>query len=323
MVWIPRRRGWELPEREVTPEGAGPSRRAFLATMGGAAAWLAGCSSGPSNPPEGGPRLDPNPPGGKALYPAPRNPDFADVGRALTSERVAASSNKFYEFSQDKALVWRKINDFQTRPWSVEVAGLCHRPRVFDLDDLARVAPLEERVYRHRCVEGWAKTIPWTGFPLRRLLEQVEPAEDALYVRFETFYDPDQAMQQHNPKFSWPYVEGLALREAMHELTLLATGVYGHALQKQLGAPVRLVVPWKYATKSIKSIVRIELTAEQPESFWNALSPLEVSWFANVDPAVPHPRWNQTGEWLLGASKMADTQKYNGYGQWVAGLYES
>jgi sulfoxide reductase catalytic subunit YedY len=327
MTGVRRSRGWELPERLATPEAVfdrfSLQRRAFLRSLGlGAGALLAGCSLPQPEPPEAGARLDPNPPGGADLYPAKPNPLFADAGRPLTSERIAATTTNFYEFSADRTLVWRRVGEFRTRPWTLQVTGLCNRPRSFELDELARLAPLEQRVYRHRCVEAWAMTVPWTGFPLRALLEKVEPLPAARFVRFVSFFDRGQAPgQKARTSWPWPYHEGLTLAEAMNELTLLATGIYGHALPKQHGAPLRLVVPWKYGYKSIKSIVRIELVAEQPPTFWSALAPAEYGFIANVDPQLPHPRWAQDTEWLIGERRGVPTQKYNGYAPWVAHLY--
>jgi sulfoxide reductase catalytic subunit YedY len=197
------------------------------------------------------------------------------------------------------------------------------KPRTYDLDDLVRAFPLEERIYRHRCVEAWAMVVPWTGFPLASLLRKAEPLPEAKYVRFVSFYRPREASRQSGPSMPWPYNEGLTLAEATNELTFLATGMYGHPLLKQHGAPVRLVVPWKYGFKSAKSIVRIELTARQPATFWNTLMPQEYDFEANVNPAVPHPRWSQEQERLLGTGETRTTLLYNGYGGQVAKLYRS
>lgn len=326
MVLIRIPRGWELPERSVSPEEPDDrSRREFLraVALGGAAlsTLLGGCSTPPSEIPEGGTRLDPNAPGGRELYPAKRNADFADAGRELTPERVAATTNKFFEFSKDKTRVWRRVEPFQPRPWTLEIGGLCAKPETFDVDALARLFPLGERIYRQRGVEGWAKTIPWTGFPLRHLLARAEPTPEAQFVRFASFVNPEVALQQQNPDFPWPYTEALTMNEAMNDLTLLVTGIFGHGLPKQHGAPVRLIVPWKYSHKSIKSITRIDFTDDVPATFWNTLSPREVDWTSNVDPAVPHPRWNQTDEWLLGLQRKVPTQIYNGYEKWVGDIY--
>jgi sulfoxide reductase catalytic subunit YedY len=203
----------------------------------------------------------------------------------------------------------------------VEVAGLVVRPRTYDIDDLVRAFPLEERVYRHRCVEAWAMAVPWTGFPLAALIQSAEPLPAARFVRFVSFHRPSQAGGQSDRSQPWPYNEGLTLDEATNELAFIATGMYGHPLLKQHGAPVRLVVPWKYGFKSAKSIVRVELTARQPATFWNTMAPHEYDFAANVNPDVPHPRWSQRTERMLGTDEVRPTQLYNGYGEWVAKLY--
>jgi sulfoxide reductase catalytic subunit YedY len=255
-----------------------------------------------------------------SLYPAARNGAFV-YGRPETIRREAAEYANFYEFAGSKD-VYRHVARFHATPWSFQVDGLCAKPRTFDLDDMYRTFPLEERAYRHRCVETWAMCVPWTGFPLRKLLEQVEPAADARYVRFETFLRPEEATQQANSSYPWPYTEGLTIEEARNELAFLATGIFGEPLPKQHGAPIRLVVPWKYGYKGIKSLVRITLTDQPPATFWNTLAPHEYDFAANVDPEVPHPRWSQASEWMLGTYERHATQKYNGYGEHIAALYE-
>ncbi|RPI89488.1 MAG: protein-methionine-sulfoxide reductase catalytic subunit MsrP, partial [Planctomycetaceae bacterium] len=206
----------------------------------------------------------------------------------------------------------------------VEVTGLCAKPRTFDLDDLLREMKYEERHYRHRCVETWAMCVPWTGFPLAELLRRVEPMSRAKFVGFETFNDPRVATNMAQMEgYPWPYTEGLTIAEAMNPLSFIATGMYGHTLLKQHGAPLRLVVPWKYGFKSIKSIVRIVLADQPPATFWNTINPLEYDFEANVNPKVPHPRWSQQTEWMLGTREQHPTVIYNGYGDWVAKLYSS
>lgn len=240
--------------------------------------------------------------------------------RALTDERVAARYNNFYEFTGDKD-VWRYVDAFRTDPWSVEVSGLVAKPRIWTLEELLRM-PHEERVYRHRCVEAWAMVVPWTGFPLNRLLLASEPKHSARYVRFTSVHDPSkQPAVAARPWEAWPYTEGLRLDEAMHDLTLLVTGIYGHALPKQHGAPVRVVVPWKYGYKSPKSVVKIELVAEQPHTFWNDRAPAEYPFESNVDPYTPHPRWSQLTERLIGTRDVRRTLPYNGYETLVRNLY--
>jgi len=243
-----------------------------------------------------------------------------DLQDALTSYEAINSYNNYYEFSLDKEAVAGLARDFQASPWTVEVGGLVANPRTFDLDDLRQFGE-EERVYRMRCVEAWSMVVPWSGFPLAKLLQEVEPAPEAQYVRFETLYDPQQMPGQKSRAFDWPYAEGLRLDEALHDLTILATGIYGKPLLPQTGAPVRLVVPWKYGFKSIKSIVKIDLVAEMPVSLWMAQAPNEYGFYANVNPNVPHPRWSQASERRIGETGRRKTLMFNGYEEEVAGLY--
>jgi len=318
------RRLWDLPQSCLTDESLffdRLRRREFIrslgltATVGAMSPWLGGC---------GKPTIDDLDAAGMVSegashYPAPLNPAF-EYGRPETARRDAAEFTNFYEFSGSKS-VYLHVDAFEPVPWSFEVAGLCAKPRTFDLDDVYSLFTLEERAYRHRCVETWAMCVPWTGFPLAELLKRVEPMPSANYVKFETFLRPEQAPQQQKTDFPWPYSEGLTLAEAMNPLTLLATGVFGRPLLKQHGAPIRLVVPWKYGFKSGKSITRIELTDERPATFWNTLAPHEYGFEANVDPEVPHPRWSQAREWMLGTREVFPTVKYNGYGDLVGNLY--
>jgi sulfoxide reductase catalytic subunit YedY len=240
---------------------------------------------------------------------------------ARTSFEDITHYNNFYEFSTDKAAVAYKARNFVTRPWTVEVGGLVQQPKTFDLDDLLKLAPAEERVYRHRCVEGWSMVIPWVGFPLARLLQAVEPLGAARYVAFQTLYAPSQMPNQNTSVLDWPYVEGLRLDEALHPLTLLASGLYGQTLLPQNGAPLRLVVPWKYGFKGIKSIVKIKLTSEQPPTTWNLAAPDEYGFYSNVNPNVDHPRWSQKRERRIGEFGLRDTLLFNGYADQVGQLY--
>lgn len=248
-------------------------------------------------------------------------PSRALPGEALTSLEDITHYNNFYEFSTDKRAVADRAKHFVTRPWTVEVGGLVHRPRTFDIDDLLRLHPPEERIYRHRCVEGWSMVIPWVGFPLARLLAQVEPMSGATHVAFESLADPRQMPNIRTNILDWPYVEGLRLDEAMHPLTLLAGGLYGQALFPQNGAPLKLVVPWKYGFKGIKSIVRIRLLDKEPPTAWNLANPQEYGFYSNVNPNVDHPRWSQRTEQRIGESGRRETLMFNGYGDQVAGLY--
>lgn len=231
-----------------------------------------------------------------------------------------AGYNNYYEFSTDKAAVAAKAQNFITRPWSLEVGGLVQHPKTFDLDELLKF-PQVERVYRLRCVEGWSMIIPWVGFPLRELLSRVQPLGSASHVAFETYYDLEQMPEAGSAGIDLPYVEGLRLDEAMHPLTLLATGLYGKTLPNQNGAPVRLVVPWKYGFKSIKSLVRITLTDRQPPTTWSLANPDEYGFFSNVNPTVDHPRWSQASERRIGESRLRPTLPFNSYAAEVAGLY--
>ncbi len=313
------------PEREVTPESAVIGRRRWLKRVGyGAATLAAGGGAwlwyhGTDQEVIGrGKYIGP----GADLYPFAVNPQFSDAERAVSPEAAIARYCNFYEFSSTKQ-VWRYVAPFQPIPWSLEVTGLVAKPKTYDIDDLVRTFPLEERIYRHRCVETWAMVVPWTGFPLTDLLRAAEPLPDARFVRFVGFDRPTEASRQTKRSEPWPYTEGLTLAEATNELAFLATGMYGHPLLKQHGAPIRLAVPWKYGYKSAKSIVHIELTEKQPATFWNTLVPWEYDFQANVNPQIRHPRWSQAREHMLGTGETFPTQLYNGYGEWVAGMYKS
>jgi len=229
--------------------------------------------------------------------------------------------NNYYEFGTSKDDPARNAHRLVTRPWAVEVGGLVQRPRTFDIDDLLKFEQ-EERIYRFRCVEAWSMVIPWVGFPLKKLLDQVEPLSSAKYVAFQTLYDPKTMISAFRAGIDFPYVEGLRLDEALHPLTILATGIYGKELPKQDGAPIRLVVPWKYGFKNIKSIVKITLTDKEPSTTWNIAAPDEYGFYSNVNPNVPHPRWSQAKERRIGELGLRDTMIFNGYGDQVASLYE-
>ena len=328
------RRAWDLPNRFITSEDVFRNRqlhrREFLTSLGfgaGIAGWgLSG--QGGSSPAGIVFAQDPKPSSKSAAVsknsPSRRNPKFKDYGRPETAVEDAARYTNFYEFSVSKS-TYKYVDAFKPRPWAVEVSGLCAKPRTFDLDDLLQLMPLEERAYRHRCVETWAMCVPWTGFPLHELLKVVEPQPEAKYVGFVTFDRPTEApnLKRSRGQFPWPYTEGLTLAEATNELTLVATGVYGKPLPKQHGAPIRLVVPWKYGFKSIKSVVRIVLMDRQPPTFWNTSNPIEYEFEANVNPDIAHPRWSQRTEWMLGTRKRYPTVIYNGYGDYVGALYKS
>lgn len=242
------------------------------------------------------------------------------VNETLTPLQDITNYNNFYEFSTSKGSVASAAKDFVTRPWSVSVDGLVNKARTFDLDELLKF-PSEERIYRLRCVEGWSMVVPWIGFPLAKLLALVEPTSQAKYVAFQTLFDPQRMPNQSTGVLNWPYVEGLRLDEAMHPLTILATGLYGETLPPQDGAPIRLVVPWKYGFKSIKSVVRISLVADKPPTTWNIQAPNEYGFYSNVNPNVAHPRWSQARERRIGEFRMRDTLMFNGYAEQVGHLY--
>ena len=320
LIKIPR--GWQIPEREATPEHVYLNRRKFLA--GASAAAVAGIGglvlSG-----DGGllPAL-PAPKRKSELLPisAVRNPEY-EGDHPITAERVATRFNNYYEFTEIKDRVWKLAEEFEPRPWEIEIKGLVEKPRKIDVDDLVRQMPLEERVYRHRCVETWAIIVPWIGFPMKKFVEWCAPKSKARYVRMVSFYRPAQAEGQRvATSYPWPYHEALTLAEATNELALLVVGMYGKPLPNQNGAPLRLHVPWKYGFKSIKGITRFEFTDEQPATFWNTTIPTEYDFVANVDPAKPHPRWPQAHEQLVGTSGVVPTRLYNGYEKYVASLYK-
>ncbi|MGH7873423.1 MAG: protein-methionine-sulfoxide reductase catalytic subunit MsrP [Candidatus Binatia bacterium] len=315
------RRPWEISERAVTPEAVFRQRRQLLKAaglfgLGVASGFCVGCGPAADAARIGAQESPP----GADLYPAQRNSRFT-LDRPITAEAYPASYNNFYEFSSFKSRVYKNAAPFKTRPWQIEIAGLVERPRVFDIDELVRLMPIEERLYRFRCVEAWAMAVPWTGISLSDLIHRLRPLSAAKYVRFTTFMRPDEAPNQSPSYGPWPYTEGLTIAEATHELSLLATGIYGHPLPKQHGAPLRLIVPWKYGFKSIKSIVKIEFTAEQPRTFWHTNRPKEYDFIANVRPDIPHPRWSQATEKLIDTGERRPTLPYNGYGEWVAKLY--
>ena len=244
------------------------------------------------------------------------------VNEPLTSFEDITNYNNFYEFSTEKRSVAQEARGFVTRPWAVDVGGLVGKPKVFDIDDLLKLAPQEERVYRHRCVEGWSMVIPWVGFPIAALLKQVEPLSSARFVAFQTLLDPKRMPNQNTGVLDWPYVEGLRVDEALNPLAILATGMYGQTMPPQDGAPIRLVVPWKYGFKSIKSIVKIMLVGNQPPTTWNIESPNEYGFYSNVNPNVDHPRWSQKMEHRIGEFGSRPTVLFNGYAEQVGHLYE-
>ena len=303
---ILKRPRWFMPEREATPESVFLNRRTLLA---GAAAALPVAASAQ--------RVDDDPT--VAKYQLKRNAAFT-LDRPVTEETHAANYNNFYEFGTSKS-IQRAAQALKIRPWTLTIDGLVEKPIEVGFDDLFNAMPKEERLYRFRCVETWAMAVPWSGFPLKALLAYAKPMASAKYVRFETFLDPAMAPGQRSKLYTWPYVEGVSIAEAGNDLAFVATGIYGKPLAKQFGAPIRLVLPWKYGFKSIKSIRKITFSDQRPVSLWEAIQPSEYGFWANVNPEVPHPRWSQANEEMLGTSQRRPTLLYNGYGPEVAGLY--
>jgi len=299
---------------EITPEHVYLNRRQFLKAMGivsaGALIAVTRAASGRqaktqnSMPPD--------------LQPSAKTDE---LGNPLNTLAEITNYNNYYEFTTDKTGVTPLAKDFKSSPWQVQVYGLVNKPQTFSIEDLIKLFPPEERIYRLRCVEAWSMVIPWLGFQLSKLLDVVEPQSGAKFVRFETLLDAKQMPGQLDVLYPWPYQEGLRLDEAMHRLTILATGLYGKDLPPQDGAPIRLVVPWKYGFKSIKSIVKIELVDYQPETLWSSIAPDEYGFYSNVNPNVSHPRWSQASERRIGMSSRIPTLMFNGYGE-VAPLYQ-
>jgi methionine sulfoxide reductase catalytic subunit len=313
----------EPPSSEHTPERLYLRRREFLKNAGlfgataagvGGALYLLGREQ--THPLQ---RLVPD--GGLAQVPTAGGPSPFSTDEARTPFEDVTTYNNFYEFGLDKNDPAQHAHTLRTRPWTVRIDGECHRPQTLDIDQLTRLFPPEDRVYRMRCVEAWSMVIPWQGLELGKLLARVEPTSRAKYVAFTTLLDPEQMPGQRRGVLDWPYVEGLRLDEAQHPLTLLAVGLYGRTLPNQNGAPLRLVVPWKYGFKGIKSIVRIELTEKQPPTTWNLAGPSEYGFYANVNPEVDHPRWSQATERRIGEFRRRPTLPFNGYAEQVAGLY--
>jgi methionine sulfoxide reductase catalytic subunit len=313
---IKRPRGWEIPESRVTPEAKFWNRRSAIAALGGSAVIGAGALSLTTGE-EALAQVAPDP--SANLYPARRDARF-DPGRAVTPEQISTTYNNFYEFGSHKQ-IWRAAQALPIRPWEVRIDGLVERPMTIAFDDLLRRVELEERVHRFRCVEAWAMTIPWTGFTMSKLLAIANPTSAARFIRFETLHNPSVMPGQRQFWYPWPYVEGVSMDEAKNELALFVTGAYGKPLPRQMGAPLRVILPWKYGFKSIKSITRIQFTAERPRTFWEVTGPTEYGFWANVNPDVPHPRWSQASERLLDDGSRVPTRIYNGYGEWVAQLY--
>jgi len=301
-----------IPSSEITPKHVYLSRRDFIKSAGiiAGSVALAACAPLLTSTTQTAP-------------PAPTAGGKTDeLGDPVNTYNDITNYNNYYEFTTDKEGVASMARDFNTSPWDVEVSGLVNHPGKFSVDDLVRKFQPEERIYRLRCVEAWSMVIPWVGFPLAKLLNEVQPTSDAKYVRFETLFKPEDMPGQKQPFYPWPYQEGLRIDEAMHDLTLLATGLYGGELPAQNGGGIRLVVPWKYGFKSIKAIIKIELTADQPKTMWSEIAPNEYGFYANVNPQVDHPRWSQRTERRIGEFSRQETLMFNGYAEQVANLYE-
>ena len=300
---------WAIPERLATPETAYLNRREIMAGFGlGAGLLLAG---GGGSARAATPIDD--------LFPAKRTEGYT-LDRPLTPEEVNMTYNNFYEFGSQKG-IHVLVDSLKPRPWTVTIDGQVDKPMEIDVDQLIRAMPVEERLYRLRCVEAWSMTIPWTGFPMKALLDYAKPLSSAKYVRMETFLDPEMGPGQKQVWYPWPYVEGVTIQEAANDLAFLVMGAYGKPLANQFGAPLRLALPWKYGFKSIKSITRFTFTDERPTSFWTQLQAAEYGFWANVNPEVSHPRWSQAMERVLHTGEMVPTQLFNGYGAEVGDLY--
>ena len=315
---IIRRRGWEMPESQATPEHLFFNRRAFLNVAARAGAGAAATGLAPTL--AFAQRVTDTPIPTLDLYPGKRNEKYT-LDRPVTDEKINGNYNNFYEFGSSKTIA-AAAQALKIRPWTVKIDGMVEKPFEIGIDDLVRKIGIEERLYRLRCVEAWSMAIPWSGFPLAKLVEMAKPLSSAKYLRMETFLDKAMAPGQRQAWHPWPYVEGLTIAEATKELSFLATGAYGKPIAKQHGAPIRLAVPWKYGFKNIKSIVRFSFTDKQPKSFWEDLQSSEYGFWANVNPEVAHPRWSQASEEVIGTNTRRPTLLFNGYGDYVADLYK-
>ncbi|MBL8669366.1 MAG: protein-methionine-sulfoxide reductase catalytic subunit MsrP [Alphaproteobacteria bacterium] len=314
---IKRKREWEIPERDATPESAFLSRRSLAkAIAAGPILLAAGAVAGAGRAAADDAAPDPT----AGLYPLKRNERYV-LDRPLTGEVWATTYNNFYEFGSHKQIA-KAAQKLPLRPWTVAFDGMVEQPRTVDVDTLIKAMPLEERLYRHRCVEAWAMAVPWGGFPMKALIDYAKPLASAKYVVMETFKNDAVAPGQKQFWYPWPYLDGLTIEEATHELAFIATGLYGKPMPRQNGAPLRLAVPWKYGFKHVKSIVRFTFTDKRPVSFWEKLQAGEYGFWANVNPDVAHPRWSQASERMLGSDERVPTKLYNGYAEQVASLYE-
>jgi sulfoxide reductase catalytic subunit YedY len=312
---VKSKRGWEIPEREATPESLFLGRRELVKAMGMGAILATVPALAARALAADAPEADPS----AGLYPVKRNPKYV-LDRPITDEKLSTTYNNYYEFGTDKD-IYSEAQKLKIRPWTVAIDGMVEKPMTVDIDDLLKKMPLEERLYRHRCVEAWSMAVPWSGFPMKALVDFAKPTSGAKYVRMETFMDPKMAPGQNMFMYPWPYIEGVTMEEANNELAFLVTGMYGHPVPKQDGAPLRLALPWKYGFKSVKSIVKFSFIDKRPVSFWQDLQSSEYGFWANVNPDVPHPRWSQASERVLGGGRVP-TQIWNGYGEFVAHLYD-
>ena len=319
---IKRMRGWDIPERLVTPEALVMNRRGIMKAAGALAVVgaLAACNRqdrAQNAPASATAEADPS----AKLYPFKKNTAYTVTDRAMTPEEIVAGYNNYYEFGVEKDDPARNAFRLPIRPWEISFEGMVENPFKTDIDALMGKMPLEERVYRHRCVETWAFVAPWSGFPMKALVDLARPTSSAKYVVMKTWMNAEVAPDQNQPWVPWPYTEGLTIEEATNDLAFMVTGAYGKPLPKQNGAPIRLVTPWKYGFKSTKGIQRFIFTDERPQTYWMALGPSEYGFWANVNPQVPHPRWSQASEEVLGTGERVPTVLYNGYGDQVASLY--
>ena len=315
LIKIPR--GWERPEREATDETLFRRRRQLVKTLAagpillsGAAAILTACED------EAKAEADPS----ADLYPVKQNLRYR-LDRPITDEEKAIKYNNFYEFGSHKEISSR-AQALKIRPWQVRIDGMVEQEMTIDIDKLLRSMPLEERLYRHRCVEAWSMDVPWSGFPLKALVDMARPLTSARYLMMETAMDEETMPGLSQSWYPWPYIEGLTIEEATNEMAFLVTGAYGKPVPRQMGAPLRLATPWKYGFKSIKSIVRFTFTDQRPVNFWQQIQGSEYGFWANVNPEVPHPRWSQASERLLSTGERVPTRMFNGYGEFVAHLYK-
>lgn len=312
---VKTRRGWELPESSATPEAVFRDRRRLCQAIAAGPILLSGAGLFGRDA-----RADSMTDPSAGLYPVTRSERYK-LDREITAEDQVTTFNNYYEFGSSKDISGA-AQALKVRPWTVTIDGMVEQPLTIAIDDLLKAMPLEERLYRHRCVEAWSMAVPWSGFPLKALVDYAKPQSGATYLRMETFLDPETANGQQASWYPWPYVEGLTMAEATNELAFIATGLYGKPLPPQNGSPLRLATPWKYGFKSIKSIVKFSFTAERPVGFWEELQASEYGFWANVNPEVSHPRWSQANERVLGTGETVPTQLFNGYGEFVADLYK-